>query len=116
MGEDSCLRAISSSTAAKIELQNTTVTTGKLYEIRSLSSGSFDITDRTGSVTRFTIDTNGNFGLNGSSFGSGTGVIFIANRSSAPSTNPLGGGILYCESGALKYRGSSGTVTTIANA
>jgi len=26
------------------------------------------------------------------------------------------GGILYVEGGALKYRGSSGTVTTIANA
>jgi hypothetical protein len=39
---------------------------------------------------------------------------FIAN-SSAPAT-PTGGGILYVESGALKYKGSSGTVTTIANA
>ena len=34
---------------------------------------------------------------------------------SAPST-PSGGGVLYVEGGALKYRGSSGTVTTIANA
>jgi hypothetical protein len=41
-------------------------------------------------------------------------VVFIAN-SSAPAT-PTGGGHLYVESGALKYKGSSGTVTTIANA
>jgi hypothetical protein len=41
-------------------------------------------------------------------------VLFIAN-SSAPAT-PTGGGHLYVESGALKYKGSSGTVTTIANA
>ena len=39
---------------------------------------------------------------------------FIANET-APST-PTGGGIVYVESGALKYIGSSGTITTIANA
>ena len=37
-------------------------------------------------------------------------------NSTAPSSNPSGGGYLYVESGALKYRGSSGTVTTIAPA
>jgi hypothetical protein len=50
------------------------------------------------------------------SYGSGTGVVFIGNRSAAPSTNPTGGGVLYVESGALRYRGSSGTVTTLAAA
>lgn len=49
------------------------------------------------------------------SFGSGNCVIFICNGT-APSTNPSGGGILYVASGALKYRGSSGTVTNLANA
>lgn len=58
----------------------------------------------------------GNIGLGGSSFGSGTMVMFIANATAVPSTNPTGGGVLYVEAGALKYRGSSGTVTTIANA
>jgi hypothetical protein len=42
--------------------------------------------------------------------------MFISNAGTVPSTNPTGGGILYTEGGALKYRGSSGTVTTIANA
>lgn len=42
------------------------------------------------------------------------GTIFIGNQS-APGT-PTGGGYLYVESGALKYKGSSGTVTTIAAA
>jgi len=37
-------------------------------------------------------------------------------NATAPSANPSGGGVLYVEGGALKYRGSSGTVTTIANA
>lgn len=32
----------------------------------------------------------------------------------APSGTPSGGGYLYVESGALKYKGSSGTVTTLA--
>lgn len=50
------------------------------------------------------------------SFGGGAKVIFIGNAGTVPSTNPTGGGILYVEAGALKYRGSSGTVTTIANA
>ena len=58
-----------------------------------------------------------NYGLGTTDqFGSGAGVIGIANRTTAPTTNPTGGGVLYVESGALKYRGSSGTVTTIANA
>lgn len=42
--------------------------------------------------------------------------LYIQNRTAAPAANPVTGGYLYCESGALKYRGSSGTVTTIANA
>lgn len=50
------------------------------------------------------------------SLGGGVGVINIGNANTAPTTNPTGGGILYCEGGALKYRGTSGTVTTIANA
>ena len=70
----------------------------------------------TGSTERMRIDSSGSVGVGGSSFGSGTLVIFIANRTAAPTSNPVGGGILYVESGALKYRGSSGTVTTIANA
>jgi hypothetical protein len=50
------------------------------------------------------------------SFGNGSAVIFIANVNVIPSTNPINGGILYVDSGALKYRGSSGTVSTIAPA
>ena len=41
-------------------------------------------------------------------------TIQIANGT-APTAN-VTGGQLYVESGALKYRGSSGTVTTLANA
>jgi len=38
----------------------------------------------------------------------------LMQNGSAPSSNLAGGGIMYVESGALKYRGSSGTITTIA--
>lgn len=49
-------------------------------------------------------------------FGGGQGVVAIANATLAPAANPSGGGILYVEDGALKYRGSNGTVTVVAPA
>jgi len=49
-------------------------------------------------------------------WGGGQGVLAIANATTAPTSNPTGGGILYVSAGALKYRGSSGTVTSVANA
>jgi hypothetical protein len=56
--------------------------------------------------------------INGSAtgVGGGVGVLAIGNATTVPTTNPTGGGVLYVEAGALKYRGSSGTITTIANA
>lgn len=59
-----------------------------------------------------------NFAVNSASVsaGGGVGIVFIANATTVPTTDPTGGGILYCEGGALKYRGSSGTVTTLAPA
>lgn len=58
----------------------------------------------------------GNLGINTTDFGSGEQVIGIGNRHAAPSGTPSGGGVLYVEAGALTYKGSSGTVTTIAPA
>jgi hypothetical protein len=51
---------------------------------------------------------------NNASFGNGTGVVAFGNATTVPNTNPTNGGILYAEGGALKWRGSSGTITTIA--
>ena len=51
-----------------------------------------------------------------SSFNGGDNIIFVANVFHYPSANPTGGGYLYSDSGALKWRGSSGTITTIAPA
>jgi hypothetical protein len=48
------------------------------------------------------------------SFGSGANVLGISNATTAPTTNPSGGGVLYASGGALYWRSSSGTITTIA--
>ena len=66
-------------------------------------------------IERFQVNNLGNLGLSGSSFGGGQRVAFMANGV-APTSNPVGGGIFYVEGGALKYRGSAGTITTIAPA
>jgi hypothetical protein len=54
-------------------------------------------------------------GVAGSPAGSSTGNIFLAD-STAPTGNPSNGGYFFSVAGALKWRGSSGTVTTIAPA
>jgi len=48
-------------------------------------------------------------------YGGGRPVVWLRNAT-APTSDPTGGGYLYVEAGALKYRGSSGTVTTLAAA
>jgi len=58
-----------------------------------------------------------NVGLMGmTNFGGGSRVIGIRSVATAPTSNPSGGGLLYVEAGALKYRGSSGTITTLGAA
>lgn len=65
-------------------------------------SGAKKLADlRVGGTSKFSVDN--------------TGATFLANVASAPAT-PSGGGVMYVESGALKYKGSSGTVTTLAAA
>lgn len=44
------------------------------------------------------------------------GGVFLAEANVVPTGNPTGGGYLYVEGGALKYRGTSGTVTTVGPA
>ena len=69
-----------------------------------------------GNSERIRIDTSTNLGIGVTSFGtSAVNVIGIASGT-PPSSSPAGMGQLYVEAGVLKYRGSSGTVTTIAAA
>jgi hypothetical protein len=58
----------------------------------------------------------GNVGVGVSTFGTSAAKVLGLANATAPSTSPAGMGQLYVESGALKYRGSSGTITTIAAA
>lgn len=84
-------------------------------EITTLYGGQHIILSPGGSET-FRALASGNFGFRTQAAGtSAVGVLAIANGT-APSTSPAGIGQLYVEAGALKYRGSSGTVTTIAAA
>ena len=79
--------------------------------------GNTSVVLQTNGVDRIGLGAAGNIALFGhSTFGGGVNVIGITNRTTAPTTNPTLGGLLYVEAGALKYRGSSGTVTNIANA
>lgn len=94
--------------------------TGMKFNVTDTSSnaGSLIFDFQVGAVTMHQQRKDGAISIGAAgSWGSGTGaVIFVANATLAPSANPTGGGILYVESGVLKYRGSSGTVTTIAAA
>jgi hypothetical protein len=61
--------------------------------------------------------SGGNLGIGiTDQFGGGAQVVGLANATTVPTTNPTGGGVLYAEAGALKWRGSSGTITTMAAA
>jgi hypothetical protein len=44
------------------------------------------------------------------------GTISIGNSTAIPGANPVGGGFLYVEAGALKYRGPSGAITVVGAA
>ena len=80
-----------------------------------ISFGATSLLFATG-ATALTLDSSQNWLMRTMTVGtSGVGVIAIANGT-APSTSPAGGGQLYVESGALKYRGSSGTITTVGAA
>jgi len=70
----------------------------------------------TGNAEKARIDTGGNFGLGVAAFGSSAAKVIGMANATAPTTSPAGMGQLYVEAGALKFRGSSGTVTVIAPA
>jgi hypothetical protein len=78
-----------------------------LYGIRSGSTSEYELIKLTAS------DNVALFAARATILGGGG--IALRNTTSAPAT-PSGGGALYVEEGVLKYKGSSGTITTLAPA
>jgi hypothetical protein len=67
------------------------------------------------SVQALTLDASGNLLVGLTTAGTTAAKTIQIANGTAPTAN-VTGGQLYVESGALKYRGSSGTITTIAAA
>lgn len=60
------------------------------------------------------ISHDGNVGIGITTFAASSQKTLHISNGTAPTANPVGGGALYVEAGALKYRGSGGTITTVA--
>lgn len=87
---------------------------GSAAPISGTGSNYIVLSDGAGSV-RGTFDASGNFLLGVTAAGASAAKAIHIGNGTAP-TASITGGIIYVEAGALKYRGSSGTVTTIASA
>jgi len=86
------------------------------FYIGSIDQSISNIRFNSGGTDRMLIDSSGNVGVGVSTFGTSAAKVLGLANATAPSTSPAGMGQLYVESGALKFRGSSGTITTIAAA
>jgi len=76
-----------------------------------------NIVNPTDTATNMVISTGRNIQMNGSTagFGGGAGVLGLTNATTVPTSNSSVGGIMYVESGALKYRGTASTAGMIVN-
>jgi hypothetical protein len=68
------------------------------------------------SILAIGIGANSNIGINATVAGTNAAGVMVVANGTAPTTSPAGVGQWWVEGGALKYRGSSGTVTTLAPA
>ena len=89
---------------------------GSAYSMVLTTASTNPLIFGTNGAERARIDSSGNLGLGVSSFGTSAAKVLGLANATAPSSSPAGMGQLYVEGGALKFRGSSGTVTTIAPA
>lgn len=66
------------------------------------------------------VNTNGNYTWTGTHLHQAPvtmeDLLILSNLSASVSASPVGGGFIYVESGALKFKGGNGTITTIAPA
>jgi hypothetical protein len=89
---------------------------GSAYAAVVWANGAYPMLFATNDTERMRIDATGNVGIGATAFGTSAAKVIGIGNGTAPSSSPPGMGQLYVEGGALKYRGSSGTVTTIAPA
>lgn len=90
-----------------LELNTDDSTFERLAEIVELAAGRRALALLDGGTGVTTTDMPANTGDN---------VIWIGNAATAPTANPANGGIVYATGGALLYRGSGGTITTLGPA
>jgi hypothetical protein len=83
-------------------------------DLRAVSNSA--MTFNTNNTERMRVDTSGNLLVGTTAAGTSAAAVIGMANATAPSSSPAGMGQLYVEGGALKFRGSSGTVTTIAPA
>lgn len=97
-----------------------------LFQVQNSSGSVLAYVTAGGTIQGANVVSNAAMRANGSLASSGVAAVSIVSNATighiigqnitvVPAT-PSGGGVLYVEAGALKYKGSSGTVTTIANA
>jgi hypothetical protein len=116
------------STAIKFNNPNANVYLGQSGGINNLMVGTvagdgalYTDTSKTVHIgraaSRGALRVGDNVGIGGGaadSFGGMSGGAFLADAVVVPSANPSGGGLFYSESGALKWRSPTGSVTTLS--
>ena len=81
------------------------------------NNGSNFITfSRSNNTNKFVVSDQANVGIGQDTFGTAAKYVLAMANATAPTTSPAGCGQLYVEGGALKFRGSSGTITVVAPA
>ena len=116
------IRGVASQTANLQEWQNSAGTVLAKIDSTGIiqSANAFQGTGflNTSGQTTISIATNRNVGLatGSGSYGGGQATVFIGNATTVPTSNPTGGGILYVDAGALKYRGTSNQAQQIVGA
>ena len=78
------------------------------------NNSTFVTFSKSNNTNKVVITDQANVGIGQDTFGTSSKFVLAIADGTAPTTSPAGCGQLYVESGALKFRGSSGTVTTIA--
>lgn len=106
-GGESTLQIGSIDAAGGHDIHQVRLSLGGISQLHATGAGHGTLQRHVRSETTFTI------GIAKSASTQGEPVLIMLNATTVPSTNISGGGVIYVEAGALKYRGSSGTITTL---